>query len=135
MKIAFFSEVGNNQKYPRNFPNARTEVGWCLALDAPMCSLQNLPNEHFDLGIIIVPKNNPKVDLEAVKKCCDKVSVMQEGPHWYFQDYTIENQFNYYNLLMEVDWVYCHNQSDVNYYKGLGCKDVRVMRSLMVWWF
>jgi hypothetical protein len=33
---------------------------------------------------------------------------------------------------MEADWVYCHNKSDVNYYKGLGCKDVRVMRSLMI---
>ena len=45
MKIAFFSETGNNQKYPRDFPNARTEVGWCLALDAPMCALDALPNE------------------------------------------------------------------------------------------
>ena len=132
MKVAFFSETGNNQKYPRNFPNARTEVGWCLALDAPMCSLQNLPNEKFDLGIIIIPKNNPIVNLESIRGCCDKVAVMQEGPHWYFQDYTIDKQFNYYNLLMEVDWVYCHNQSDVSYYRGLGCKDVRVMRSLMI---
>jgi hypothetical protein len=132
MKIAFFSETGNNQKYPRNFPNARTEIGWCLALDAPMCSLQNLPNEHFDLGIVIVPKTNPNVDINHIRKCCDKVAVMQEGPHWYFQDYSIDQQFHYYNLLMEVDWVYCHNQSDVNYYKGLGCKDVRVMRSLMI---
>ena len=132
MKVAFFSETCNNQKYPRNFPNARTEVGWCLALDAPMCSLQNLPNEKFDLGIIIIPKNNPIVNLESIRGCCDKVAVMQEGPHWYFQDYTIDKQFNYYNLLMEVDWVYCHNQSDVSYYRGLGCKDVRVMRSLMI---
>ncbi len=132
MKIAFFSETGDNQKYPRDFPNARTEVGWCLALDAPMCNLNNLPNERYDLGIIIIPKNNPIIDLDSIKKCCTKVAVMQEGPHWYFQDYTLNKQFNYFNLLMEVDWVYCHNQSDVNYYKGLGCKDVRVMRSLMI---
>ena len=33
---------------------------------------------------------------------------------------------------MGADWVYCHNTSDVKYYKGLGCKDVRVMRSLMI---
>lgn len=25
MKVAFFSETGNNQRYPRDFPNARTE--------------------------------------------------------------------------------------------------------------
>lgn len=132
MKVAFFSETGNNQRYPRDFPNARTEVGWCLALDAPMCSLNVLPNENFDLGIIIIPKNNPNINLDFIRKRCDKVAIMQEGPHWYFQDYTIEEQFHYYNTLMDADWVYCHNESDVNYYLGLGCKDVRVMRSLMI---
>ena len=132
MKVAFFSETGNNQKYPRDFPNSRTEVAWCLALDAPMCALDVHPGEQFDLGIVIIPKTNPNVSLDFIRKSCDKVSVMQEGPHWYFQDYEIDKQFHYYNTLMEADWVYCHNKSDVNYYVGLGCKDVRVMRSLMI---
>ena len=132
MKVAFFSETGNNQKYPRDFPNARTEVAWCLALDAPMCSLNVSPREHFDLGIVIIPKTNPNVSLDFIRKSCDRVAVMQEGPHWYFQDYDVEKQFKYYNLLMDADLVYCHNESDVNYYLGLGCKDVRVMRSLMI---
>ena len=132
MKVAFFSETGNNQKYPRDFPNARTEVAWCLALDAPMCALDVHPGEQFDLGIVIIPKTNPNVSLDFIRKSCDKVAVMQEGPHWYFQDYEIDKQFHYYNTLMEADWVYCHNKSDVNYYKGLGCEDVRVMRSLMI---
>jgi len=131
-KVAFFSESGNNQKYPRDFPNSRTEVAWCLALDAPMCALDVSPNEHFDLGIVIIPKTNPNVSLDFIRRSCDKVAVMQEGPHWYFQDYQIDKQFHYYNTLMEADWVYCHNTSDVKYYKGLGCKDVRVMRSLMI---
>jgi len=132
MKIAFFSETGSNQRYPRDFPNARTEVAWCLTLEAPMCALDALPDEHFDLGIVIIPKNNPKVNLDFIRKCCDKVAIMQEGPHWYFQDYDIDKQFHYYNTLLDADWVYCHNKSDVKYYKGLGCKDVRVMRSLMI---
>jgi len=132
VKIAFFSETGTNQKYPRDFSNARTEVAWCLVLDAPMCHLQHLPNDKFDLGIVIIPKNNPNVDLNHIRKVCDKVAVMQEGPHWFFQDYSVEQQFHYYNTLMDADWVYCHNESDVNYYLGLGCKDVRVMRSLMI---
>ena len=109
MKVAFFSETGNNQQYMRDFPNARTEVAWCLALDAPMCSLSALPKEKFDLGIVIIPKNNPNVSLDFIRGCCDKVAVMQEGPHWYFQDYQIDNQFHYFNTLMEADWVYCHN--------------------------
>ena len=132
MKVAFFSETGDNKKYPRDFPNARTEVAWCLTLEAPMCSLHARPKEQFDLGIVIVPKNNPKVSLDYIRGCCDKVAVMQEGPHWYFQDYNIEQQFNYYNTLVDADWVYCHNESDLMYYRGLGCKDVRVMRSLMI---
>jgi hypothetical protein len=132
MKVAFFTETGDNKKYPRDFPNARTEVAWCLALDAPMCALDVHPREHFDLGIVIIPKNNPKVSLDFIRKVCDKVAVMQEGPHWYFQDYDIEKQFHYYNSLISADWVYCHNESDVMYYRGLGCKDVRVMRSLMI---
>ena len=132
MKIAFFSETGENQKYPRDYSDARTEVAWCLILDAPMCHLEQLPNDKFDLGIVIIPKNNPNVDLNHIRKVCDKVAVMQEGPHWYFQDYEIDKQFHYYNTLIEADWVYCHNESDVKYYLGLGCKDVRVMRSLMI---
>ena len=132
MKIVFFSESQVNGNIPRTFENARTEYAWMMALEAPHYNINNIPTEHFDLGIVIIPKNNPQVDLNKMRKICDKVAVMQEGPHWYFQDYQIDKQFHYYNALMESDWVYCHNKSDVNYYKGLGCKDVRVMRSLMI---
>ena len=132
MKVAFFSEIGENKRYERDHANARTDVAWCIALDAPMCSLNVLPDEKFDLGIVIIPKKNPNVNLDFIKKCCDKVAVMQEGPHWFFQDYQVEWQFHYYNTLMKADWVYCHNESDLSYYRGLGCKDVRVMRSLMI---
>jgi len=134
MKIAFFSESQIIGKVQRTFVNARTEYAWMMALDAPHYTINNITASEldFDLGIIIVPKNNPGIDLSIYKHICKKVAVMQEGPHWYFQDYSIDKQFNYYNTLMDADWVYCHNKSDVKYYKGLGCKDVRVMRSLMI---
>jgi len=132
MKVVFFSESQVNGKIPRDFPNARTEYGWMMALDAPHYNINNIPNEKFDLGIVIIPKNNPNIDLDLFRSCCDKVSVMQEGPHWFFQDYSVEQQFHYYNTVVSADWVYCHNESDVSYYLGLGCKDVRVMRSLMI---
>ena len=57
---------------------------------------------------------------------------MQEGPHWYFQDYSVEQQFQFIENLRKADWVWCHNKSDVSYYEGLGCEDVRVMRTLML---
>ena len=132
MKVIFFSESNIKGKVPRDFENARTEFGWSIMLDAEWCPLNDSPTEKYDLGIIIIPKNNPKVDLYKYKLFCKNVAVMQEGPHWYFQDYSIENQMNYVNTLRTADWVYCHNKSDIKYYKGLGCKDVRIMRSMMI---
>ena len=132
MKIVFFSESQVSGNILRTYKNARTEYAWMMALEAPHYNINKRPTEIFDLGIVIIPKNNPQVDLNNIREFCDKVAVMQEGPHWYFQDYEIDKQFHYYNTLMEADWVYCHNKSDVNYYVGLGCKDVRVMRSLMI---
>ena len=130
--IVFFSESNIRGKVPRDFENARTEFGWSIMLDADWCPINQMPGKEYDLGIVIIPKNNPNVDLERIKQYCDKVSVMQEGPHWYFQDYSIENQMHYVNTLRTADWVYCHNKSDIKYYKGLGCKDVRIMRSMMI---
>jgi len=132
MKIAFFSESQINGKIPRDFPNARTEYAWMMALDAPHFNIHSQVDGKYDLGIVIIPKTNPNINLDEIRKSCDKVAVMQEGPHWYFQDYSVTQQFHYYNLLRSADWVYCHNESDVNYFIGLGCEDVRVMRSLMI---
>ena len=132
MKIVFFSESQINGKIPRDFPNARTEYAWMMALDAPHFNIHSQVDGKYDLGIVIIPKTNPNINLDEIRKSCDKVAVMQEGPHWYFQDYSVSQQFHYYNLLRSADWVYCHNESDVNYFIGLGCEDVRVMRSLMI---
>ena len=132
MKIVFFSESQINGKIPRDFSNARTEYAWMMALDAPHFNIHSQVDGKYDLGIVIIPKTNPNINLDEIRKSCDKVAVMQEGPHWYFQDYSVSQQFHYYNLLRSADWVYCHNESDVNYFRGLGCEDVRVMRSLMI---
>ena len=67
-----------------------------------------------------------------MKKCCDKIAFMQEGPNWFFQDYSLEHQIWFYNTLMSMDWLYVHNNSDINYYKGLTGKECRVMNSTMV---
>ena len=57
---------------------------------------------------------------------------MQEGPHWYFQDYTMEQQIWFYNLLMELDFIWCHNEIDKKYYKGLTNKKCYVNPTLMI---
>ena len=35
--------------------------------------------EKYDLGIVIIPKNNPQVDINHFKTFCDKVKVMSRG--------------------------------------------------------
>lgn len=133
MKIAFFTEMGFQGKIPRTHENMRTEFAWMVALNADHYSINQTPDIKYDLGITIIPKNNPQFNLERLKKCCSKVAVMQEGPHWYFQDYSLEKQINYFNTLTSADIIFVHNKADKVYYKGLTShKDIRVMKSLMI---
>ena len=67
-----------------------------------------------------------------LKKLCKKTISMQEGPHWLFQDYTMEQQIWWYNALTEFDMLFAHNLKDVRYYKGLVNKPVHKMPTLML---
>jgi len=133
MEIAFFTEMGFTGKISRTHENMRTEFAWMCALNADHYNINSLPSKQYDLGIIIIPKKDPNFDLQQLKKVCNKVAVMQEGPYWYFQDYPLEKQIWYFNTLIESDIIFTHNNSDKTYYQGLtGHKDVRVMKSLMI---
>ena len=103
MKIAFFTEMGFTGKISRTHENMRTEFAWMVALDATHYPINNkIFTQKYDLGIIIIPKKNSigSLDIERFKSICDKVAVMQEGPHWYFQDYDLPQQIGYYNALV-----------------------------------
>ena len=133
MSIAFFTEMGFIGKIPRTHKNMRTEFAWMVALDADHYSINSTPNQQYDLGIVIIPKKNPNFDINKLKTFCSKIAVMQEGPHWFFQDYSLEQQIWYYNTLIESDIIFTHNNSDKIYYEGLtNHKDVKVMPSLMI---
>ena len=133
MKIAFFTEMGFYGKVPREHPNMRTEFAWMSALDADHYNLRSTPLMQYDLGIVIIPKKDPSFDINVLKQYCNKVAVMQEGPSWYWQDYSLDKQIWYYNTLIDSDIIFTHNQSDKKYYQGLtNHKDVRVMPSLMI---
>jgi len=133
MSIAFFTEMPFIGKVPRNLPNMRTEFAWMVALNSDHYNIKSTPTKKYDLGIIIIPKNNPEFNLKELKNYCDKIAVMQEGPHWYFQDYPLEKQINYYNTLTSSDIIFVHNKADKIYYQGLtNHKDIRVMKSLMI---
>ena len=131
--IAFFTEMSFNGKVSRTHENMRTEFAWMCALNADHYNYKQQPSQQYDLGIIIIPKKDPNFDLSLIKKYCKKVGVMQEGPHWYFQDYTLDKQIWYYNTLREADIIFTHNEADKKYYEGITAhNDVRVMKSLMI---
>ena len=133
MEVAFFTEMGFNGKVPRTHTNMRTEFAWMCALNADHYNISQTPSKKYDIGITIIPKKDPLFDLNRLREFCDKVAVMQEGPHWYFQDYSLDKQIEYFNTIYSADILYVHNSTDKIYYKGLtNHKDIRVLKSLMI---
>ncbi len=120
--------------------------------------IHNIHNPHdvegYDAVIVIFPKGkvflsaegsrlisstNPVSDLlasgfiETLKQKNTKVYYMQEGPHWWFNDYELVDQINFYNMVTSCDGIFAHNSTDANYYKGLyPGKEVNVMPTLVV---
>ena len=132
MKIAFFTEGQYQGKVSRNHPNMRTDLAWICSLKADHWNINQLPNQQYDLGIVIIPKKNPQFDLSKIKQYCNEVAVMQEGPNWYWQDYPLQQQIWYYNTIQESDFMFIHNESDQKYYKGLTGKKCKILPSLMI---
>jgi hypothetical protein len=132
MKITFFTEGGYQGKIPRNHPNMRTELAWMCALNADHWNINQPPNQQYDLGVVIIPKNNPQFDINKLKQYCNKIAVMQEGPNWYWQDYPLNQQIWYFNTIQEADLMFVHNESDRKYYEGLTGKECKVLPSLMI---
>jgi hypothetical protein len=155
MKIAFLTEMPFMGKIPADHLNMRTEFAWMYALDADHWNIHNIETvKGYDEVFIIFPKGktflsaegsrindeiNPVTDLldsdivNRLKHNNNKVHYVQEGPHWWFNDYEIHDQINFYNMLSAVDSIYAHNQSDLKYYKGLfPTKPVTVIPTLMI---
>ena len=143
-KIAWFTEGGWQGKVSLDNPNMRNDVSTKYILGAehyPIFQipqvLQHFGENYFDFGIVTLPKTNTeqlmKFDMMGdLKKLCKKTISMQEGPHWLFQDYTMEQQIWWFNSLTEFDMLFAHNLKDVSYYKGLVNKPVHKMPTLML---
>jgi len=138
MKIVFFTEGQYTGSIPRNHPNMRTDVAWICALDAvhyPINKIHEL-NENFDLGIVIIPKNKEILFdyplIENIKRICKKIGTMQESTYWYWQGGTIQAQLWYHNILQSMDIIFCHNDMDLKYYKGITDVRCELMPTLMI---
>lgn len=156
MKIAFLTEMNFCGKISLDHPNMRTEFAWMYALDADHHCLYNSTNvKDYDHIFIIFPKGtlflsaegsrlingvNPISDLLSIdliqnlkNNNNNKIHYMQEGPHWWFNDYELKDQINFYNMLSNCDSIFAHNESDKKYYTGLfPNKNIQIMPSLMI---
>jgi hypothetical protein len=139
MKIGVFTEGGRQGKVSRDDPNMRTDLAWWCTLNAthhPMYTLHELPDNSYDFGIMILPKHRePLLSyplLKEYKRVCKKVTVMQESYYNYWQDSEIVEQIWYYNFLVEMDLILCHNEVDLKYYRGMTGKRCEIMPTLMI---
>lgn len=155
MKIAFLTEMGFNGKIPPTHPNMRTEFAWMHAMNADHINIHtfNLV-KGYDKVFIIFPKGKTFLSAEGskltnaqnpisgllqsnivdlLKKNNSKVYYIQEGPTWWFNDYEVIDQFNFYNLLFQVDGIFAHNEYDCKFYRGLfPNKEVRAIPTLLI---
>ena len=154
-KIIFLSEMGFTGEVPATHPNMRTEFAWMHALNAKHAPIHLWEDvKDFDFVFIIFPKGktflsaegskliqgeNPVSGLlassfiDTLKQNNKKVFYVQEGPHWWWNDYEVVDQINFYNMLAKVDVIFAHNYSDLNYYAGLfPTKTIMLIPSLMI---
>lgn len=155
MRTAFVTEMGFRGKVPSTHPNMRVEFAWMHAMDADhICIHEIAAVRGYDKVFIIFPKGKTFLSAEGsklidgqnpvsgllqsnivaiLKENNTKVYYIQEGPTWWFNDYEILDQFNFYNLLSQVDGIYTHNDYDCKFYKGLfPSKNVKTIPTLLI---
>lgn len=142
-KIGFFSEMDFTGEVPRDKEDCRVGFAHMVVLKSrhyPLLKIKKC-QESFDHVVLIIGKSMAfqkklkKLDvIKEARRVGKKVWVRQEGPHWTYQDYPIETQLRYLELLSQVDGVLCHNQKDMAYFRGLlgEAKDIRWFPSCMI---
>lgn len=149
--------MGFEGKIPANHNNMRTEFAWMHALQADHFNIHDYAKvKDYDVVFIIFPKATVKlntVGLEMTTPGADKdigiyshniveclktggnrtVCAVQEGPSWFFNEYDMVTQFNFYNQLAECDIIFAHNEYDTHFYRGLFPQTkIAVIPSLMI---
>lgn len=137
ISVAFFSEGDYIGKLPRTWNNSRTDIAWQIALNATHFNVSRIHETdyikgEYDIAIIIVPKHNPSFNIGPIRETCSRIFTMQEGPHWYYQDWELETQFNYLHLLHSVDGILVHNCIDKMYFEGIGFDNVHILPTLII---
>jgi hypothetical protein len=155
LKVAFVTELNFQGKVPDNYTNIRTEFAWMKALNADH---YNFNDAHlvkdYDWVLFILPKGLVTLNAQGIKmgdgvnvvgkllvkeavnrifETNKKIGFIQEGAHWWFTEYELEDQFLFMHFLSKCDLILAHNKFDVNYYKGLFPeKRVEVIPTLLI---
>ena len=139
MEIAFFTEGGWVGKVPRNHMDIRTDSAWMCSLDAthhPITSIHTLQDGSYDFGIVIIPKNKDMLFnyplISEMKRVCKRIGTMQESTYWYWQGGTVQSQLWYHDILQSMDIIFCHNDMDLKYYRGITDVRCELLPSLMI---
>lgn len=156
MKTAFLSESNFQGKVPINHLNMRTEIAWQAALQSDHFNIHDFDKvSGYDVVFIIFPKATVKLNMvgvemivsntdkditiyarpivETLKKNNTLVTMVQEGPSYFFNEYDMVTQFNFYNQLAECDIIFAHNEYDTHFYKGLFPRTkIKVIPTLMI---
>jgi len=156
MKTAFLTEMNWHGKVPAGHPNMRTEMAWMHTLQSDHFNIHEYEQvKGYDTVFIIFPKATVKLSaigiemtthgedkdisiyskpiVTTLKQNNGKVCNVQEGPSWFFNEYDMKTQFDFYNQLAECDILFAHNVCDTDFYKGLfPLTRVAVIPSLMI---
>jgi hypothetical protein len=142
--VLFLSESPFTGKVSRFDQNLRTDLAWQVALEADHISLtnwqgiDNIKDSQYDIAIIILPKFDrvkSNFNITTIKTLQDKgikTGIMQEGPHWYYQDYNIEHELSYTWMMFNADFILAHNDIDVKYYEGIFDRPTFKMPATMI---
>tara|TARA_R110002153_G_scaffold274330_1_gene448612 strand:+ start:53 stop:1039 length:987 start_codon:yes stop_codon:yes gene_type:complete len=141
MKNVFLTEGNWQGSIPHDHPDMRNDSAWMHLLQAThRCLYEYEQVKDYDNVFVMFPKGvlnlnmiglevanniNPVSTLlsqdigSTLKQNNKKVHYIQEGPTWLFNDYSVIDQFNFYNLLSSMDTIFAHNDFDIKFYKGL----------------
>ena len=129
MKLAWLSEGGYTGRIPREqTANAGVLWAWMSNLEVEhyhILSFEQAPTDAYDYLILQVPKT-PHVRealftrdiVKEARRIGKYILFFQEGPVWVYQDMPLHWQFWHYNVLIDVDLIFCENVTDIPYYKG-----------------
>ncbi|MDP2692245.1 MAG: hypothetical protein Q8O88_01235 [bacterium] len=143
MKLAWISELGFEGTVDPNEPNQRVDLVWQIALNTYHYNWERLIEdqdlqlalEEYDAVLCVIPKNNPYRALaflfEKLQTLHTKIIIVQEGPCYYWHDWSSKNQIFYLEILKGADGVFVHGETDRKYYEGLLGRKVYILPTMI----